>query len=161
MFRKNYKDHIKSVHPGKDINNFLLPQDTTRINKELLLPAVSSLSQEMEEAGKMMTKTRPTKLPRIVLLSPDMQRINKDLLLPAEMEEKLMRKTRQKKLVRPSVAGGAQSTPEEGGEDEEAFDHENVEEQFSDSHCPLKYLHQAMKQFRDGKYQDTLILDSC
>ena len=73
MFRKNYKDHIKSVHPGKDINNFLLPQDTTRINKELLLPAVSSLSQEMEEAGKMMT--RPTKLPRIVLLSPDMQRI--------------------------------------------------------------------------------------
>ena len=59
------------------------------------------MSQEMEEAGKMMTKTRPTKLPRIVLLSPDMQRINKDLLLPAEMEEKLMRKTRQKKLVRP------------------------------------------------------------
>ena len=116
----------------------------------------------------MMTKTRPTKLPRIVLLSPDMQRINKDmqrinkdLLLPAEMEEKLMRKTRQNKLVRPSVAGGARSTPEEGGEDEEAFDHENVEEQFSDSHCPLKYLHQAMKQFRDGKYQDTLILDSC
>ena len=104
MFRKNYKDHIKSVHPGKDINNFLLPQDTMRINKELLLPAVSSLSQEMEEAGKMMTKTRLTKLPRIVLLSPDMQRINKDLLLPAEMEEKLMRKTRQKKLVRSSVA---------------------------------------------------------
>ena len=56
---------------------------------------------------------------------------------------------------------GSRSTPEEGGEDEEAFDHENVEEQFSDSHCPLKYLHQAMKQFRDGKYQDTLILDSC
>ena len=61
----------------------------------------------------------------------------------------------------PSVAGGARSTPEEGGEDEEeAFDHENVEEQFSDSHCPLKYLHQAMKQLCDGKYQDTLILDS-
>ena len=97
----------------------------------------------------MMTKTRPTKLPRIVLLSPDMQRINKDLLLPAEMEEKLMRKTRQKKLPIPSAAGSAWSTPEEGGEDEEAFDHKNVEEQFSDSHCPLKYLHQAMKQLRD------------
>ena len=55
---------------------------------------------------------------------------------------------------------GARSTPEEGGEDEEeAFDHENVEEQFSDSHCPLKYFHQAMKQLCDGKYQDTLILD--
>ena len=61
----------------------------------------------------------------------------------------------------PSVAGGARSTPEEGGEDEEeAFDHENVEEQISDSHCPLKYFHQAMKQSCDGKYQDTLILDS-
>ena len=72
-----------------------------------------------------------------------------------------MRKTRQNKLPRPSVAGGARSTPEEGGEDEEeAFDHENVEEQFSDSHCPLKYLHQAMKQLCDGKYQGTLILDS-
>ena len=72
-----------------------------------------------------------------------------------------MRKTRQKKLVRPSVAGGARSTPEEGGEDEEeAFDHENVEEQFSDSHCPLKCLHRALKQLRDGKYQDMLILDS-
>ena len=72
-----------------------MPQDTKRINKELLSPAVSGLSQEMEEAGKMMTKTRPTKLPRNVLLSPDMQRINKDLLLPAEMEEKLMSKTEQ------------------------------------------------------------------
>ena len=52
-----------------------MPQDTNRINKELLSPAVSGLSQEMEEAGKMMTKTRLTKLPKIVLLSPDMQRI--------------------------------------------------------------------------------------
>ena len=99
MFRKNYKDHIKSVHPGKDINNFLLPQDTTRINKELLLPAVSSLSQEMEEAGKMMTKTRQTKLPRIVLLSPDMQKINMDLLSPAAPGLHLRKEVKMKKLL--------------------------------------------------------------
>ena len=52
-----------------------------------------------------------------------------------------------------TAAGGS------GVEDEED-NSDNVEEQVININCPLKYLHQALKQLRNGEYQDTLILDN-
>ena len=213
LFRKNYKDHIKTKHPDKDPNNLrpgtvpTLASFLKRKNKdsnnarkrqrsgdsgvgdeeETVTPAVPVTGQTGNKQGTTASGgARYTRGDE-----DDDDKPEEDAENPAVTGQ-----TGNKHGA--TAAGGARSTPgeEEGdredddeedkteedaenpavtgqtgnkhgtsvasgsGVEDEEDDSDNVEEQVINNHCPLKYFHQALKQLRNGKYQDTLILDN-
>ena len=168
LFRKNYKDHIKTKHPDKDPNNLrpgtvpTLASFLKRKNKDSnnarkrQRSGDSGVGDEEETVTPAVPVTGQTGNKHCTTASGGARSTRGDEDDDDEPEED---------AENPAVTGqtgnkhGTTAAGGSGVEDEED-NSDNVEEQVINNHCPLKYFHQALKQLRNGKYQDTLILDN-
>ena len=168
LFRKNYKDHIKTKHPDKDPNNLrpgtvpTLASFLKRKNKDSnnarkrQRSGDSGVGDEEETVTPAVPVTGQTGNKHCTTASGGARSTRGDEDDDDEPEED---------AENPAVTGqtgnkhGTTAAGGSGVEDEED-NSDNVEEQVININCPLKYLHQALKQLRNGEYQDTLILDN-
>ena len=168
LFRKNYKDHIKTKHPDKDPNNLrpgtvpTLASFLKRKNKDSnnarkrQRSGDSGVGDEEETVTPAVPVTGQTGNKQGTTASGGARYTRGDEDDDDKTEED---------AENPAVTGqtgnkhGTTAAGGSGVEDEED-NSDNVEEQVININCPLKYLHQALKQLRNGEYQDTLILDN-